>query len=143
MSLQSSCIGPHEVHKLDDWWCLHWLEHQGEGADELHEMTVIVNARRRGEERGCLEAWYPDSRTANVSLPSTPIAPDTHVSSTTTMSTMSSRGVHMPALQVHPSYTCQPTHSQFEYPKRCDDPQRWCSPCNQQSNSPAQSSTPA
>ncbi len=39
-------------------------------------------------------AQYPDSRTANASLPSTPVPPYTHVSSTMTMPTTSRTGTH-------------------------------------------------
>ena len=61
----------------------------GEGVDELLEMVVIVE-REEMKRVKREDAWgpgYPNSRTANASLPSTPIP---HASSTTITPTTSS-----------------------------------------------------
>jgi len=83
---RSSSIRPYAAYGLDDWWCSHWLERRGgNGVDELLEVMVIVE--REKEMNKIEDAWTPDSRTASALLPSAPIAPFTHVSSTTSTST--------------------------------------------------------
>jgi len=89
-------------------------------------------------ERGRLDARYPDSRTANASLPSTPVTPYTHASLTTT-----GMGTRTPAHQVRPS-TLVDLHVRGLNTQRLrTNLRRWCSPCNRRSNSPGQSSTAA
>ena len=95
----------------------------GSNAEEGRELMVLLKisrllntTRRSGRKRGHLELQYADSRAANTSIPSTPVAPCSHISSTTTpMSTMS---VHTP----HQVYTRRPRIPQFEYPRAWQQP---------------------
>src|SRR5258706_1233051 len=68
----------------------------------------------QGEERRGLEAIREHL------MPSTPVPPYTHLSSTTTTASTTSRtGTHTPAHQVHPSR--RPTRAQFEHPNTSQD----------------------
>src|SRR5258706_11962004 len=145
MPSRSSSIRPYAAYDPDEWWCSHWLERRGgNGGDELLEVMGIVEREKEMNRVEREDAWRHGTPIREQPMPHSHYSRRTfhpclfdhdHVHHKT--------GAHTTAYQIHPSTLVDSHRRSLSTQRRRNNPQRWCSPFNLQSNSPVQSNTAA